>query len=104
MKMANPDESNPFLPKQEPEVGMKNEKKSAPIGKNIGAPLPAAIPVGWTADGLPVADSMVERAQWDSSLLSCLGRSDEFCSSDLEVCEFSFSTLGLLSSRFDFLH
>lgn len=84
--MANPDESNPLLPKQEPEVGMKNEKKSAPIGKNIGAPLPAAIPVGWTADGLPVADSMMERAQWDSSLLSCLGRSDDFCSSDLEVC------------------
>ena len=26
------------------------------------------------------------RTQWDSSLCACLGRNDEFCSSDLEVC------------------
>ncbi|KAL1549456.1 Cell number regulator 8 [Salvia divinorum] len=84
--MANSDESNPFLPKQE-EVEMANEKKSGvPVGKNIGAPLPAAIPVGWTADGLPVSESMMERTHWDSGLFSCLGRNDQFCSSDLEVC------------------
>ncbi|XP_057779058.1 cell number regulator 8 [Salvia miltiorrhiza] len=84
--MANSEESNPLLPKQD-EAEMKNEKKSAvPVGKNIGAPLSAAIPVGWTADGLPVAESTMERTQWDSGLFSCLGRNDEFCSSDLEVC------------------
>ncbi|KAG6437359.1 hypothetical protein SASPL_102274 [Salvia splendens] len=84
--MANSSESNPLLPKQE-EVEMKNEKKSAvPVGKNIDAPVSAAISVGWTADGLPVAESVMERTQWDSGLLSCLGRNDEFCSSDLEVC------------------
>ncbi|KAG6434031.1 hypothetical protein SASPL_105652 [Salvia splendens] len=84
--MANSSESNPLLPKQE-EVEMKSEKKSAvPVGKNIEAPISAAISVGLTADGLPVAESMMERTQWDSGLLSCLGRNDEFCSSDLEVC------------------
>ena len=70
---------------------LKNEKKSstAPTGKNIGAPLPqAAIPVGWTADGLPVGEPMMERSQWNSGIFSCLGRSDDFCSSDLEVCEY----------------
>lgn len=48
---------------------------------------------GWTADGLPLtnggANVMGEplpRAQWDSGLFACLGRNDEFCSSDLEVC------------------
>lgn len=30
----------------------------------------------------------MRRAQWNSSLFACLGRNDEFCSSDLEVCEF----------------
>ncbi|KAL1545858.1 cell number regulator 8-like [Salvia divinorum] len=84
--MANSEESNPFLPKQV-EIEMKNEKKSAvPVGKHIEALLPAAIPVGWTADGIPVAESSMERTQWDSGLLYCLGRNDEFCSSDLEVC------------------
>ena len=85
-KMANSSESNPLLPKQE-EVEMKIEKKS--VGKNIEAPVSAAISVGWTADGLPVAESTTERTRWDSGLLSCLGRNDEFCSSDLEVCEYS---------------
>ncbi|KAF7818595.1 cell number regulator 8 [Senna tora] len=46
---------------------------------------------GWTADGLPLAHGSVVgepigRAQWNSSLCACLGRNDEFCSSDLEVC------------------
>nr|KAJ0201470.1 hypothetical protein LSAT_V11C600310510 [Lactuca sativa] len=55
---------------------------------------------GWTADGLPLtnggANVMGEpmpRAQWDSGLFACLGRNDEFCSSDLEVCEFLFPFL-----------
>ncbi|KAL7208466.1 hypothetical protein ACSBR1_030251 [Camellia fascicularis] len=29
------------------------------------------------------------RAQWDSNLFACLGRNDEFCSSDLEVYTLS---------------
>ncbi|KAH0930423.1 hypothetical protein HID58_016150 [Brassica napus] len=46
---------------------------------------------GWTADGLPVSQGSVigepiGRNQWSSGLFSCLGRNDEFCSSDLEVC------------------
>ncbi|KAJ7976988.1 cell number regulator 8-like [Quillaja saponaria] len=46
---------------------------------------------GWTADGLPLGHGSVMgqpmgRTQWDSSLLACLGRNDEFCGSDLEVC------------------
>lgn len=44
---------------------------------------------GWTADGLPLSvmgQPIMGRAQWTSGLCSCLGRNDEFCSSDLEVC------------------
>ncbi|XP_022926040.1 cell number regulator 8-like [Cucurbita moschata] len=45
---------------------------------------------GWTADGLPIHGSVmgepVGRAQWETGLCACLGRHDEFCSSDLEVC------------------
>ncbi|KAG7034581.1 Cell number regulator 8, partial [Cucurbita argyrosperma subsp. argyrosperma] len=43
---------------------------------------------GWTADGLPIHGSVmgepVGRAQWETGLCACLGRHDEFCSSDLE--------------------
>lgn len=46
---------------------------------------------GWTADGLPIHGSVVGepmgRAQWETGLFTCLGRQDEFCSSDLEVCK-----------------
>lgn len=93
--MANSDESNPLLPIQEQEADTKYEKKSS-TGKNSGAPPPAAIPIGWTADGLPVGDPTMERSEWDSGLLSCLGRNDEFCSSDLEVCEFFFFSFCLV--------
>ncbi|GAB4833729.1 Cell number regulator 8 [Ancistrocladus abbreviatus] len=45
---------------------------------------------GWTANGLPLGvvrgQPLAGRTRWDSSLLSCLGRQDEFCSSDVEVC------------------
>ncbi|KAL7197016.1 hypothetical protein ACSBR1_036932 [Camellia fascicularis] len=45
----------------------------------------------WTTEGLPLGHGSVmgkplRRAQWDPSLFACLGRNDEFCSSDLEVC------------------
>jgi hypothetical protein len=36
--------------------------------------------------GEPVAAHAIPRESWSSGILSCLGRNDEFCSSDLEVC------------------
>ncbi|KAL8039485.1 hypothetical protein ABFX02_10G040100 [Erythranthe guttata] len=89
--MANYEESNPLLPNEKQEFETKDEKKSSTAtatatAKDGGAPPTAAISIGWTADGLPVGEPTMERSQWDSSLLSCLGRNDEFCSSDLEVC------------------
>ncbi|KAL3642554.1 hypothetical protein CASFOL_013369 [Castilleja foliolosa] len=86
--MANLEESNPLLPNQEQDAGAKIEQKSTtvPADKHSGSPPPAAVSIGWTADGLPVGEPITERAQWDSDLFSCLGRNDEFCSSDLEVC------------------
>ncbi|XP_020578201.1 cell number regulator 8 [Phalaenopsis equestris] len=47
----------------------------------------------WTAEGVPlvfahgsIVGEPLVRDQWDSGLFSCLGRNDEFCSTDLEVC------------------
>ncbi|KAK4396327.1 Cell number regulator 8 [Sesamum angolense] len=51
--MANSEESNPLLPNQELESGGKDEKKSS-TAKNGGPQPHAAVPMGWTADGLPV--------------------------------------------------
>lgn len=70
-------------------VETKNERKSSTsaTAKNVGAP-PPAVSTGWTADGLPVGDLTVQRSQWESGIFSCLGKNDEFYSSDLEVCEF----------------
>ncbi|KAL3327820.1 hypothetical protein AABB24_035472 [Solanum stoloniferum] len=97
--MANTDESNPLLPNQQSEV--KDEKKpNKPISSTAPAPpfpadpvkpLSAAVPMGWTAEGVPmghgvVGDPIMNRAQWDSGLCACFGRTDEFCSSDIEVC------------------
>lgn len=44
---------------------------------------------GWAAHGLPlgvVGQPIMGRARWSSGLCSCLGRNDQFFSSDLEVC------------------
>lgn len=46
----------------------------------------------WTADGVPIAHGSVmgqpiPRSPWNSSVCACLGQSDHFCSSDLEVCK-----------------
>lgn len=44
------------------------------------------------ADGVPVVMGeplgapAPPRESWNSGVLSCLGRNDEFCSSDVEVC------------------
>lgn len=79
--------------KKETEVEMKSYKaaktkhegksSTSAAAKSSGAP-----PPGWTARGLPVGDPRVQRAEWDSSISSCLGKNDEFYSSDVEVCEF----------------
>ncbi|KAL3536297.1 hypothetical protein ACH5RR_004758 [Cinchona calisaya] len=81
--MANSQESSPLLPKQQQDLNQPPDavKQSA-----------APPPIGWTANGLPVAygsvmgEPMMGRAQWDSSLCACFGRNDHFYSSDLEVC------------------
>ena len=98
----NPEESSPLLSKQ---VNADDEKPNST--ENLPQTLPPAKPsppvsassFGWTADGLPLGHGSVVgepmgRTLWDSSLFSCLGRNDEFCSSDLEVCElFPFSSI-----------
>ncbi|WCJ34561.1 Cell number regulator 8 [Euphorbia peplus] len=93
----NREESSPLLSKTLEETvkkppttvkivdGEAKSEKLAPIGELGRAEF------GWTADGLPLGHGSVVgepmgRAQWSSGLFSCLGRNDEFCSSDLEVC------------------
>ncbi|KAG8053410.1 hypothetical protein GUJ93_ZPchr0001g30832 [Zizania palustris] len=44
-----------------------------------GVPVVMGEPLASPAGGVP-------RESWNSGVLSCLGRNDEFCSSDLEVC------------------
>ncbi|XP_057513515.1 cell number regulator 8-like [Actinidia eriantha] len=88
--MANSMESSPLLAKQS---GVDDEKKST---KSTASPQPEKQSpppqrAASAAYGLPlshgsVVEEPMRRAQWDSSLLACLGRNDEFCSSDLEVC------------------
>lgn len=112
--MANSEESSPLLANQS-----QNNTANSTINNNnstIKTPIPNSPtseqtkqspptitpgcfhhhqPVyGWTADGLPFPNVIGEplpRAQWESGLFACLGHNDEFCSSDLEVCEFSFT-------------
>ncbi|XP_022767385.1 cell number regulator 8-like [Durio zibethinus] len=90
------EESSPLLSKQvveEDEKEQLNGKKSKEATAEVAA-LPGVttgVGFGWTADGLPLVNGSVVgermgRSQWDSSLLACLGRNDEFCSSDIEVC------------------
>ncbi|KAE8692479.1 Detected protein of confused Function [Hibiscus syriacus] len=84
-------ESSPLLSKQ---GGVEeDEKKKLNVNKSKEATAGVAEVggFGWTADGLPLVRGSVVgepmgRSQWDSSLLACLGRNDEFCSSDIEVC------------------
>ncbi|XP_010529734.1 PREDICTED: cell number regulator 8 [Tarenaya hassleriana] len=76
------DESSPLLEGNDGKMGSDGQTKAV---------APATEGYSWTADGLPLSHGSVmgepvERNQWDSGLFSCLGRNDEFCSSDLEVC------------------
>ena len=81
------EESSPLL-SDAVEAAEKTDAKASPEKSS-----PAA--GDWTADGLPlghgsVVGEPIRRTQWDSSLFACLGRNDDFCSSDLEVCKFYF--------------
>ncbi|KAL1815961.1 hypothetical protein DCAR_0520314 [Daucus carota subsp. sativus] len=86
--MENHEESDPFLSKG------TDEKTAKKLGSNAGESpaITGQTIYGWTVNGLPalgqvsVVGEPVERAHWDSSLCACLGRNDDFCSSDLEVC------------------
>lgn len=102
-KHDNHEESSPLLGRQ---VGEEHAKKAGePTDVETEAVKAAASPVekapapgfgnvigyGWTADGLPLAPGSVvgepmRRTPWNSSILACLGRNDDFCGSDLEVC------------------
>ncbi|XP_047332416.1 cell number regulator 8 [Impatiens glandulifera] len=94
--MANTEESSPLLGNP-PSLQEEDDKKTSiesplpvPSQKQLAPPPPAAS-IGYPADGLPlgydgVITEPIRRNQWNSSLFNCLGRNDEFCSSDLEVC------------------
>ncbi|KAK6943768.1 PLAC8 motif-containing protein [Dillenia turbinata] len=103
--MANPEESSPLLSNQEEENNngdekaylkttdeKATEKPQSPPEKSLQSPVPAVPFSGeWTANGLPLGHGSVigepmGRAQWNSDLFACLGRNDDFCGSDLEVC------------------
>ncbi|XVE61740.1 hypothetical protein DITRI_Ditri06bG0063900 [Diplodiscus trichospermus] len=90
------EESSPLLSKQvvdEDEKKKPNGQKPKEATTKVAASPEVGVGAGfgWTADGLPlghvsVVGEPMGRSQWDSSLLACLGRNDEFCSSDIEVC------------------
>ncbi|XVF76481.1 hypothetical protein PTKIN_Ptkin13bG0269700 [Pterospermum kingtungense] len=86
-------ESNPLLSIEEDEKKKLNDKnsKEATTEVAISPEGGTAAGFGWTTDELPLAQGSVVgesmgRSQWNSSLFACLGRNDEFCSSDIEVC------------------
>ncbi|CAA0829750.1 PLAC8 family protein [Striga hermonthica] len=73
------------IPNREQEAETKPEAKFSSVGKGEGAP-PPGVSIGWPANGMPVADPAAQRSEWETGLFSCLGKNDEFYSSDLEVC------------------
>ncbi|KAK3445355.1 cell number regulator 8 [Eucalyptus grandis] len=96
---ASDEESSPLLdrkvadeaakPAQVPDKFADHAKKPGQVADKVAGGCGGGC--GWTADGLPLAHGSVvgepvERARWNSGLFACLGRNDEFCSSDLEVC------------------
>ena len=87
------EEASPLLNKNLEEQNDKKPTKVSPDAKTATASPGSASPeYGWAVNGLPLSHGSVVgepmgRNQWDSSLFACLGRNDEFCSSDLEVCK-----------------
>ncbi|XP_068669390.1 cell number regulator 8-like [Aristolochia californica] len=90
--MVNPEEESPLLPAAGDAADAKRSQVEEPLKvPTIAVESPPPRAYGWTAEGLPCSHfsaigEPVPRRQWDSSILACLGRNDEFCSSDLEVC------------------
>lgn len=95
--MANPEESSPLLSEEKqtttPPPATAIPPPTTGEKKSVAIETEKEYSGGeWTADGVPlghggsVIGEPISRNQWDSSLFSCLGRNDEFCSSDLEVC------------------
>ncbi|CAI0471499.1 unnamed protein product [Linum tenue] len=89
------EESSPLLnmaTTEEEQVSDNKPTKASPLAKSAAAGQGgSAAEHGWTTNGLPLGHGSVVgepmgRAQWDSGICDCLGRNDEFCSSDLEVC------------------
>ncbi|XP_028775948.1 cell number regulator 8 [Neltuma alba] len=96
LKDNRDEEATPLVPQFQ---HADNKPKTPPLLPELPAALksppplesPTANEYGWTADGLPFVHGSalgepIGRAQWNSSICACLGRNDEFCSSDLEVC------------------
>lgn len=85
------EESSPLLKVSDEAAPESMEKPSpaaaAPEPQEKAPPFVADEPPVWGGIGTVVGEP-VGRAQWNSSLFACLGRNDEFCSSDLEVCMF----------------
>ncbi|WJX84590.1 Cell number regulator 8 [Trifolium repens] len=78
-KLNHEEESSPLLQQQQQQPKAEQQQTHQEVFH------------GWTADGLPMGHGSVmgqpiPRSQWNSSVFSCLGQSDHFCSSDLEVC------------------
>lgn len=114
--MADLEESSPLLGPQ-PDAPHHDKEKEPTKTATAPPPPPPAVSVtikqsppppplppkgavgptyGWTADGVPLGrggavGEPVRRAGWSSGIFDCLGRNDEFCSSDVEVCESRFS-------------
>ncbi|XP_022979164.1 cell number regulator 8-like [Cucurbita maxima] len=99
----NLEESSPLLGKVVEKADEKDTHRISTADRADAVPPPPAVrkyaeeenggdgcDYGWTADGLPIHGSVmgepVGRAQWETGLCACLGRHDEFCSSDIEVC------------------
>ena len=79
------EESSPLLPAAVgPAIPADEKAPQAPAPSPEAAKLYAdGVPV---VIGEPVSAHAIPRESWSSGILSCLGRNDEFCSSDLEVC------------------
>ncbi|XP_010920906.1 cell number regulator 8 [Elaeis guineensis] len=80
--MANQEEANPLL---------QPRPDAAPNAGDSSSPATVKRPARWAEIEPPigrrsVVREPVARNQWSSGLFYCLGRNDEFWSSDLEVC------------------
>ncbi|KAL0910897.1 hypothetical protein M5K25_018993 [Dendrobium thyrsiflorum] len=123
--MANREEEEEAAPLLKPEPHNADSVFSAdpkPRGRppNLApavAPAPAVtvdcgekVSAKWAAEGVPltlangsVIGEPLQRDQWDSGLFSCLGRNDEFCSSDLEVWSLVGFSVPCMAARFSVL-